>query len=116
MTSTFGKLVLLVYRLPQLVLAAILTAGSMEAQSIGAPDRPPQHAPLFFTVTNARSVAVDANTVTSLRRIIAIDLDNRPLTDALAAISGAAHLPIFYSDSDVPADRHVTLAASKITV
>ncbi len=72
--------------------------------------------PVFFAVPSAGSAPVDARNAAVFRQQIALDVTNVPLADALAAISRAAGVQIFYADATIPANSRVTLRATAMTL
>lgn len=100
-------------------LAALLlcgAAGHASAQAASALAQLADRGPTFYASSDGHRVTVDVRSVPLLQQQIAIDLSDVPLPDAIDAVAQAAHVQIVYSGADVPATRHVTLGATRITV
>jgi TonB-linked SusC/RagA family outer membrane protein len=94
-----------------------MAVGQLTAQtSSQTPLQFADRGPGFYRSSDAGPVPVDVRGVALLQRLIAVDLDDVPVPDAIAAIARVAHVSIAYSDLDIEGSHRVTLQAGKITL
>jgi outer membrane receptor protein involved in Fe transport len=97
-------------------LALLLLLGTVVGDAQGALE---QRGPQFLLASASPAkppVVVDAGSVASLRRRVALSLDGARVGEALAEISRASGLQIVYADGVVPTEGRVYLRAEEITV